>query len=120
MRLKNLFYLLTRLLLLFVANSSFAQFIYPDKWTFTTEKNSDTEYTLVFKVKLDAGWHIYSQFTPAGGPLPMVFTFEKNNCSDLIEKVQEPKAHVEYDSTFEVNVFSFEKEVILKQKIKIK
>src|SRR5258705_3882553 len=121
MRFKKLFYFLGLLGLFFCGeNTSYAQFLYPAKWTFSTEKISDTEYSLLFKVKLDEDWHIYSQFTPPGGPLPMVFSFDKNNCYELIGKVQEPKAHVEFDSTFEVKVFSFDKEVVLKQKVKIK
>jgi thiol:disulfide interchange protein len=121
MRLKKLFYFFVLVASFFGAeNNSYAQFIYPAKWTFSTEKISETEYSLLFKVKLDEDWHIYSQYTPPGGPLPMVFSFDKNKCYELIGKVQEPKAHEEFDSTFEVKVFSFEKEVVLRQKIKIK
>ncbi|MEP7167914.1 MAG: cytochrome c biogenesis protein CcdA [Bacteroidota bacterium] len=121
MRFKKLFYFFGLLALFFVAeNNSYAQFVYPDRWIFSSEKISETEYTLSFKIKMDDGWHTYSQFTPPGGPLPIVFTFEKNSCYELIGKVQEPKAHEEYDSTFGVKIFSFEKEVTLKQKIKIK
>jgi hypothetical protein len=114
MRFKKLFCFFGLLVLFFVTeNSSYAQLIHPYKWTFSTEKNSETEYILFFKIKLDDGWHTYSQFTPVGGPIPMTFTFEKNSCYDLIGKVQEPKAHEEYDSTFEVKIFSFDKEAIL-------
>lgn len=83
--------------------------IHPAHWTFTKEDNKNGEFTLIFKVKLDAGWHTYSQFTEDGGPLPMVFTFENSDCFKRIGKVTEPKPHVEYDSLFMVNVSSFEK-----------
>lgn len=100
-------------------STSFAQLIYPTKWTFTKEDNKNGEYTLVFKVKLDEGWHIYSQFTPDGGPLPMVFKFDKASCVKLIGKVTESKPIEEFDSMFLVNVKYFSKEVILKQKIQV-
>jgi thiol:disulfide interchange protein len=121
MRFKKLFFFFVLLILFFVTeNNSYAQFVYPDRWIFSTEKISETEYTLSFKINIDDGWHTYSQYTPVGGPLPIVFTFEKNSCYELIGKVAEPKYHEEFDSTFGVKIFSFEKEASLKQKIKIK
>jgi len=56
--------------LLFIGNV-FGEMIHPAHWTFTKEDNKNGEFTLIFKVKLDAGWHTYSQFTEDGGPLPM-------------------------------------------------
>ncbi len=93
--------------------------IHPAHWTFTKEDNKNGEYTLIFKMKLDAGWHTYSQFTDDGGPIPMLFTFDKSSCFSRIGKVTEPKPHTEYDSLFMVNVMSFEKEVTFKQKVKV-
>jgi len=104
--------------LLFIGNV-FGEMIHPAHWTFTKEDNKNGEFTLIFKVKLDAGWHTYSQFTEDGGPLPMVFTFENSDCFKRIGKVTDPKPHVEYDSLFMVNVSSFEKEVTFKQKVKV-
>jgi thiol:disulfide interchange protein DsbD len=40
----------------------FAQVIQPVKWSYSTEKVNDKEYNLVFKAKIDKGWHLYSQF----------------------------------------------------------
>ncbi|MBK7429571.1 MAG: hypothetical protein IPI62_01165 [Bacteroidetes bacterium] len=53
--------------LLFIGNV-FGEMIHPAHWTFTKE-DKNGEFTLIFKVKLDAGWHTYSQFTEDGGPL---------------------------------------------------
>lgn len=105
--------------LLFVS-TSFAEMVHPAKWTFSKDEGKDGIYTLFFKVKLDPEWHIYSQFTPDGGSMPMKFTFESNKNYELIGKVVEPKPHIEYDSIFMVQVFSFDKEVTLYQKIKVK
>ncbi|MCX6291277.1 MAG: protein-disulfide reductase DsbD family protein [Bacteroidetes bacterium] len=99
---------------------SFAQAPRVDKWTFSTEYSSNGEALLVFTLKLDAGWHVYSQNTPAGGPLPMVFKFEPNSCYELLGKCIEPKPHEEYDSTFETKVLTFDKEVTFRQQVKVK
>ena len=107
------------LLLIFTIQKSFAQLIFPAKWTFTKEDNKKGEYTLHFNVKLDQDWHLYSQFTEDGGPLPMVFKFDKSSCVKLIGKVTEPKPEVEFDSLFGVTVKLFSKQAELKQKIKI-
>ncbi len=111
---KFLFYIL-----LFISTASQGQLLYPAKWTFKAAENKSGETELIFKVKLDKGWHIYSQFTPDGGPIPMAFTFEPNGCYQLIGKVIEPKPFVEFDSSFGVNVFGFAEEVILRQKVKL-
>lgn len=88
------------------------------KWTCTIEDKKDGEATLVMMASIDKDWHIYSQFTPDGGPLPTVFTFDKNDCFTIVDKVTEPKAHEDYDSTFQVKVLTLDGNVVFKQKIK--
>jgi thiol:disulfide interchange protein DsbD len=92
----------------------------PAKWTFSVENGKGDERMLVFQVKLEEGWHLYSQFTPDGGPLPLVFKFENGTCYERIGKVTEPKPHESYDSTFMVQVLEFEKSATFKQKVKLK
>ncbi len=105
--------------LLFVfANFSFAQMLNPVKWTYSMEQNGDG-VTLTFKANIQNEWHIYSQFTPDGGPLPMTFTFDKKSCYELIGKVTEPKPHEEFDSTFGVKVLTFTGSNTFTQKIKL-
>ncbi|HOD10495.1 MAG TPA: cytochrome C biogenesis protein, partial [Flavobacterium sp.] len=50
--------------------NGFSQIINPVKWTSKVEKLSDTEFNLVMEAKIDDEWHVYSQFTPADGPIP--------------------------------------------------
>ena len=92
----------------------------PDHWTFAVENSSADEATLVFKLKLDDNWHVYSQNTPEGGPLPMVYKFDATACYELSGKCLEPKPHEEFDSTFGVKVLIFDGEVTFRQKIKVK
>ncbi|REJ84546.1 MAG: hypothetical protein DWQ44_09440 [Bacteroidetes bacterium] len=107
-------------ILFLLSQFAFSQILNPAKWTFSTEQKQDGEVNLIFKVKMDEGWHIYSQFTPDGGPLPMVFRFDPASCYERIGKVLEPKAHEDFDSIFGVKVLIFEKEVVFTQKIKLK
>ncbi len=111
--------LITLLIFLFSLTAQ-GQILRPSKWTFSIEESKNGETTLIFKVKLDQDWHLYSQFTPDGGPLPTVFKFDKASCFERIGKVTEPKPHEEFDAIFGVKVFSFETEVVFRQKVKVK
>lgn len=59
----------------FVTN---AQIQNPVNWTFTVKKTAEKTYELHFNATLQKGWHIYSQTTPVGGPVPTTFTFTNN------------------------------------------
>ncbi|HLF51939.1 protein-disulfide reductase DsbD family protein [Flavobacterium sp.] len=114
---KKIFFLF--LVFLAFANGN-AQILDPVKWTSKTEKISDTEFNLVFEGVIDEGWHMYSQFTPDGGPLPLELKFAaaKGNYN-LVGKAVEGKTKREYNDVFEVDEIFFEKKVVIKQKVKI-
>lgn len=113
---KVLFFLLSFLAL---ANLN-AQIIKPVKWTTKVEKLSDTEFNLVMEGKIDEGWHVYSQFTPADGPLPAEFVFKdaKDNY-ELVGKVKESPYKKQFNDIFGVDEYFFEKNVTFTQKVKI-
>ena len=50
----------------------------PVKWTFSSQKKPDNVYEIVLSAAVTKPWHIYSQFTPDGGPLPTKITFVLN------------------------------------------
>jgi thiol:disulfide interchange protein DsbD len=106
-------------LLLFISTISFSQKTNPDNWKFSVDYSSTNEATLVFKLKLDKDWHVYSQHTPDGGPLPMVYKFEPSPCYQLTGTCSEPVPHEEFDSTFELKVLIFDGEVTFRQKVKM-
>ena len=111
------------LALSFILNAfqSKAQFEQHLTWKSEVEKISENEYDVKFNCTLDKGWHVYSQFTDEGGPVPTVFKFETNKDIELIGKVKEVgKLHKEFDKLFEVNVSSFADNVTFIQKVKIK
>ena len=110
---------LTLLLFLAFANGN-SQIVKPVKWTSKVEKISDTEFNLVMEGKIDDEWHVYSQFTPADGPLPAEFKFEdaKGNY-ELVGKTKESPYKKQYNDVFEVDEYYFEHKVIFTQKVKI-
>ena len=113
---KLLFFLLPFLAL---ANLN-AQIIKPVKWATKVERLSDTEFNLVMEGKIDEGWHVYSQFTPADGPLPAEFVFKdaKGNY-ELVGKVKESLYKKQFNDIFGVDEYFFEKNVTFTQKVKI-
>jgi hypothetical protein len=50
----------------------------PVTWSFRPKKISDSTYEIALSANSQSSWHIYSQYTPAGGPVPTKFTFNKN------------------------------------------
>lgn len=109
------------LLFLLVSLAAMAQIVEPVKWKSRTEKISDTEFNLVVEAKIDEGWHVYSQFTPEGGSLPMELKYHdaKGNY-ELVGKTKESPYKKLYSDVFEVDEYFFEKSFKLQQRVKIK
>ena len=103
---------------IFTFLSAQSQILDPVKWKTKIEKISETEFNLILEGKIDADWHMYSQFTPDGGPLPTELKFTKGNF-ELIGKTTESKTRTEFSEIFEVNEIFFEKNVTLTQKVKV-
>ncbi len=103
-----------------VFTNGFSQILDPVKWKSKTEKISETEFNLILEGKIDAGWHLYSQFTPDGGPIPLEIKFaESAGNFELIGKTKESKTKKEFNTIFEVDEIFFENKGILTQKVKI-
>ena len=112
---KRLFLLLTACLL---STALWAQQLDPVKWTYSVNEISATEAELVFTAKLDAGWHLYSQYTDPNGPLAIVFDFTDAPEYERVGKVKEPKPHEELDEIFGCVVKSFSGTAVFRQRIK--
>jgi thiol:disulfide interchange protein DsbD len=97
-----------------------AQIVKPVKWTSKVERLSDTECNVIMQGKIDEGWHVYSQFTPDGGPLPAEFTFAnaKGNY-ELVGKTKESPYKKHFNDVFGVDEYYFEKQVTFTQKVKL-
>jgi len=109
---------------IFLAFLAFAkvnsQILDPVKWTTSIENKSETSYILTFDGVIENEWHLYSQFTPGGGPLPLEIAFKdmKGNYT-LVGKAKESKTITSFNDVFGVNETYFEKTVQIKQEIKL-
>ena len=113
---KKLFFII----LLLSSITSFSQILKPVKWTSKIEKISETEFSIVFNAKIDPEWHVYSQYTPDDGPLPLeiIFKNQKSNY-ELVGKAVESKYEKKFNDVFGVDEYFFSKKFSLTQKIKI-
>ena len=114
---KKIVFLLVAFFAFVTANS---QVLDPVKWKSKTEKISDTEYNLVLEAIIDSGWHLYSQFTPDGGPIPLSFAFAPvKGVYDLVGKTKESTYKKQFNDVFGVDEFFFEKKAKFIQKVTI-
>ena len=95
-----------------------AQMQSPIKWSFSQKQVNDSITELKFKALLENGWHLYSQYTPSGGPMPTEFDFKLPKGIERVGKVTEPKYDKKFESVFGVDVYSFpQHEVVFTQRI---
>ncbi|MRX41110.1 DUF255 domain-containing protein [Flavobacterium sp. LC2016-23] len=97
-----------------------AQILEPVKWTAKIEKKSGSNAVLIFDGTIEKEWHMYSQFTPDGGPLPLeiVFKNQKGNYN-LVGKAKEGKTKTAFNDVFGVNETFFEGKAHIEQEITI-
>ncbi len=113
----------TKSLLLFLFFFAFAkgnaQILEPVKWTSKIEKKGNNA-VLIFDGTIEKDWHMYSQFTPEGGPLALEITFKNQKGNyELVGKAKEGKTRTAYNDVFEVNETFFEGKAHIEQEIKI-
>lgn len=114
---KRIFFLLLAFLAFTQVN---AQIINPVKWSTRVEKISETEFNLVFEGDLEPDWHLYSQFTPEDGPIPLELKFKDVAGNyQLVGKAVESKTKRAFNETFGVDEIFFSDKFTVKQKVKI-
>jgi len=107
-------------LVLLVTSLGFSQVLDPVKWKSSLEKISDTEYQIKLDATIEGEWHMYSQFTPENGPLPLEFIY--NNAKDNFEpigKATESEYTKKFNDVFGVDEYYFAKEAHFTHNIKI-
>ena len=106
------------------ASNSFAQEQErPVKWTASVERTKPDSATLVFTAAIEKEWHIYSQFTPDGGPIPTAFTYPKPTTPSnylLVGKTTEPKADEAYDKDFGLKILTLQGTPIFRQQVAVR
>ncbi len=97
-----------------------AQIENPTRWSFSQKNLGNNEYELFFKAEIEPGWHVYSMYTPDGGPMATTLIFEEAGKGiELLGKATENEPKKEHDDVFGVDVWSFENEYIITQKLKV-
>lgn len=97
-----------------------AQIVEPVKWSSSVVKVSDLEMDLIIAANIENNWHLYSQFTPKGGALPLVFTFKNQKGNyQLIGKTKEGKYKKSFNEIFEIDEYYFQNTAKFTQRIKI-
>jgi thiol:disulfide interchange protein DsbD len=97
-----------------------AQIKDPVKWKATSKKVA-TGYDVTITAMLPKPWHIYSQHTGDGGPIPTNFKFAKNPLVTFNGGVKEVgKLKEEYDKNFDTKVKYFGDQVTFVQNVKVK
>ena len=91
------------------------------KWSFSQKRTNDSTEVLTFTADMSGGHHLYSQFTPEGGPLPTIIEFKKSKEFAAIGKTKEPKPFTEHDALFGVDVSLFKETTVrFTQEIRVK
>jgi thiol:disulfide interchange protein len=108
------------IIFLFSLLNANAQIVDPVKWSAKVVKISELEYDLVTTAKVDTGWHLYSQFTPDGGAMPLEFEYknQKENYQ-IVGKTKESPYKKEFNEIFEIDEYYFVGSATFTQRIKI-
>jgi len=114
-------YIITGIFLL-ATNFLFAQIQNPVSWTTSSKKINDKTYEVHLTANLNSGWHIYSQHTPEGGPVPTSLTFTKNPLVTVEGKAKEVgKLEQHVEPLFgNIDVKQFSNKVDFVQLVKLK
>jgi DsbC/DsbD-like thiol-disulfide interchange protein len=109
------------LILLLAPAGIMAQIKNPVKWNYSAKKLSAGKYELRMTAILEKGWHIYSQNTPEGGPVPTTFTFTKNPLVTLTGPIKEVgKLESHFEKLFDVDVKQYSDKVDFVQTVTVK
>lgn len=93
----------------------------PVSWSYEAKKKSADTYEIVITAEVDAPWHLYSQNTGKGGPIPTTIKFKTNPLVSVTGKVNEVgKLEKTYDKNFKTNVLYYSEKVQFVQTVKLK
>lgn len=93
----------------------------PVKWSYKVQKIKDKIYEIHLEAFMDNEWHIYSQTTPEGGPIPTAFSFSKNPLVIFEGSIKEVgKLEEHFEPLFGVKVKQYSDKVEFIQTIKLK
>ncbi len=109
------------IVIVLIATASFSQVQNPVKWNYSAKKINPTTYEVHLTASVVGKWHLYSQFTPDGGPVPTSISFAKNPLITLQGKAKEVgKLQQKHEPLFGVDVKQFGGKVDFVQTVKLK
>lgn len=109
------------LLFTIIAGIATAQIKDPVSWTFEAKKKSADTYEVVLSATIQGKWHIYSQKTGKGGPIPTKVGFKANPLLSMSGEVKEiGKIEKVYDEIFQTDVLYLSNKVQYVQTVKLK
>ena len=98
-----------------------AQLKDPVQWSFTSVKKSDKMYEVTFTATIEKPWHIYSQSTPKGGPVPTRIVYKTNPLATVKGLAKESGTlKTKHEEVFGVDVKYFDNKVSFVQNINLK
>jgi len=104
-----------------ISTSAQAQIKDPVQWKFSAKKVNATTYEIHLTADIEDGWHVYSQFTPDGGPIPTSISFLKNPLVTLNGAIRESgKLEKRFERLFGVEVMQFSDKVDFVQTVTVK
>ncbi|MBP5687200.1 MAG: thioredoxin family protein [Muribaculaceae bacterium] len=93
-----------------------AQMLNPVKWTKSIKMTDDKNGVITFTANIDKGWHMYSNDTPDGGPIPLSIKWDKKEGVKLVGGLKHSKAPQTLDDEmFGMKVRQWEGTVSLSQ-----
>ena len=101
--------------------SAAAQIQDPVDWSYSVKKLSSDTYTFTATANIEGDWHIYSQTTGKGGPVPTKINFKKNPLITVVGATKEAgKVKQVYDELFKTNVRYIGETATYTQTIKVR
>jgi len=93
----------------------------PVTWSFDSKKMSDDVYEIKITAIIEDEWHVYSQITPKGGPVPTSISFTKNPLVVLDGLTKETGSlEQHFEPLFGVDVKQYSGKVSFTQLVKLK
>jgi hypothetical protein len=88
----------------------------PVRWEYTVKRIAPEQFEVSLTATIERGWHIYSQLTPEGGPLPTEISFNKNPLLIFNSTVKEVGSMQEkHEDVFDVKVKYYNNTVVFRQ-----
>ena len=109
------------LAVVFITLSAAAQIQDPVDWSYSVKKVSADTYTFTATANIEGDWHIYSQTTGKGGPVPTKINFNKNPLITVVGTTKETgQVKQVYDELFKTTVRFIGETATYTQTIKVR